>query len=279
MPYEKAWINSSDTEVISSPLHLTQTELERRIRELDPWHQDFVVDGVSTNGWMKTGGFWYKMELKTEELMKKTLLDVGCSNGFYSIKAAQKGAWVTGIDIGSSYRSPYLKNAQFLKRYFGLNNLSFRSVDIYNLPIQKYDIILFSGVLYHGRYPTLMLRKIRAHMKEDTRLFLVSQIRDNTRFVPESERPKEDIWWFYDRDTLTQILSDIGFETVKTFSGDRSIYYIELAKGTPAARELAWKDVIVENLWGETRIFGSRVRQRFPHISGIMRKFKERRLT
>lgn len=232
---------------------------------------------------MGTGDFWHKMELKTEELMKKTLLDVGCSNGFDSIKAAQKGALVTGIDTGLSYRAPYLENAQFLKKYFGLSNLALKSVDFYDLPIEKYDIIFLSRVLYHGRYPTLMLRKIRAHMKEDTRLFLSSQVRESTCFVPENERQGEDIWWFYDRNTLNGILTDLGFETVRTFSAERSSYYVELTKGSPSKREALWPDTIVEKLWGETRVFGSRARQRFPRIfpriSGIMKEFKERRLT
>jgi SAM-dependent methyltransferase len=81
----------------------------------------------------------------------KTFLDIGCSDGFYSIEIAKlKAKHVTGSDLDSLR----INRANFIKEVLKIKNVSFEAIDLYNISEkEKYDVSIGLGLLH--RVPDL----------------------------------------------------------------------------------------------------------------------------
>src|SRR5205823_8623954 len=90
-----------------------------------------------------------------EDLHGKSVLDIGCNAGFYSIEMKRRGAdRVLGIDSDEAY----LSQARFAADVNELE-IEFRQLSVYDVAQlgEKFDVVLFMGVLYHLRHPLLAL--------------------------------------------------------------------------------------------------------------------------
>lgn len=177
-------------------------QLENQVEKLRPWfHNIHLPDGTQTNPDHFLGDFpAFKWEELKSELPKnlngKTVLDIGCNAGFYSIELAKRGARVTAVDLDPHY----LKQAQWAAKQWKLaDKIEFRQWQIYDLARlnRKYDIIWFMGVFYHLRYPLLALDII----SEITKEMLVFQ----TLTMPGEDvlQPEED-YHIHDRDKMLE---------------------------------------------------------------------------
>jgi tRNA (mo5U34)-methyltransferase len=96
-----------------------------------------------------------------EDLSGWTALDIGCNAGFYSFELARRGASVTGIDVDEHY----LRQARWASERLGLaERVELRRMEVYDLARsgERWDIVLFMGVLYHLRHPLLALDCVAA---------------------------------------------------------------------------------------------------------------------
>jgi tRNA (mo5U34)-methyltransferase len=102
-------------------------------------------------------------------LRGKTVLDIGCNAGFYSFEMKRRGAHrVLGIDSEEGY----LDQARFTAAVNGLD-VEFRNLSVYEVAglRERFDLVLFLGVLYHLRYPLLALDVIHEHAAKDLLVF------------------------------------------------------------------------------------------------------------
>jgi tRNA (mo5U34)-methyltransferase len=100
-----------------------------------------------------------------ENLAGKSVLDVGCNAGFYSIEMKRRGAdRVVAIDTDEKY----LAQARFAAK---VNNaeIEFRQLSVYRVADlrEQFDLVLFMGVLYHLRHPLLALELLHEHVVAD----------------------------------------------------------------------------------------------------------------
>jgi tRNA (mo5U34)-methyltransferase len=98
------------------------------------------------------------------------VLDIGCNAGFYSIEKKRRGAGrVLGIDSDDRY----LAQARLATETIGFNDIEFGKADVYDVGAlgEKFDLVIFMGVLYHLRHPLLALDLIREHVAKDMLLF------------------------------------------------------------------------------------------------------------
>jgi tRNA (mo5U34)-methyltransferase len=135
---------------------------DREIDALGPWfHNLHLPDGRQTAPDHPLGDFpafkWSELAASLPaDLSGWSALDIGCNAGFYSFELAHRGARVVGIEPDERY----LAQARWARRRFGLDDqVELRRMTIYELAGQadRYDIVLFMGVLYHLRYPLLGL--------------------------------------------------------------------------------------------------------------------------
>ena len=76
----------------------------------------------------------------------KTFLDVGCSDGFYSIEIAKLGAEHV---LGSDLDELRIKRALLAKDILDIKNVDFEVLDLYNIPNDKsYDVVVGLGLLH-----------------------------------------------------------------------------------------------------------------------------------
>ncbi|RYG43987.1 TIGR04290 family methyltransferase [bacterium] len=149
----------------------TDLDLARReIERLGPWfHNVKLPNGLTTAPDHFLGDFpsfkWQELAPHLpEDLEGWTVLDIGCNAGFYSFELAKRGATVTGIDADEHY----LAQARWLACALGLEDrVRFQRMQVYDLAHteEKYDLVLFMGVLYHLRYPMLGLDIVAQKVK------------------------------------------------------------------------------------------------------------------
>ena len=113
------------------------------------------------------------------------MLDIGCNAGFYSVEMMRRGAGrVVGIDSDERY----LAQARLVAETLGFADIEFRNLSVYDVAAlgERFDLVIFMGVLYHLRHPLLALDLIREHVAGDRLLFQTMQRGSNEVIdVPE----------------------------------------------------------------------------------------------
>lgn len=165
--------------------------LEKEIAGFGTWfHNLHLPDGTQTAPDHPLGDFpkfkWEQIASHIpDNLSGLSVLDVGCNAGFYTFELAKRGAEVTGIDVDEHY----LKQARWAARQFNLSNkVSFINMQVYEIAKLDvtFDIILFMGVFYHLRYPTLAL-DILAQKFSQQMIFQTLTMPGNDVFYPEED--------------------------------------------------------------------------------------------
>ena len=122
------------------------------------------------------------------DLTGKTVLDIGCNAGFYSVEMAKRGAArVVGIDSDDRY----LAQARLASAALGFADVEFRNLSVYDVGAlgEKFDLVIFMGVLYHLRHPLLALDLIREHVAGDLMLFQTMQQGSKAGWTPIEDHP------------------------------------------------------------------------------------------
>jgi tRNA (mo5U34)-methyltransferase len=145
-------------------------QIRRRVAELGQWFHNLDLGGVKTAPDHFLGDYpavkWERFsKALPQNLNGKTVLDVGCNGGFYSIKMKQRGASrVVGIDTDEKY----LEQARFAAEVSRVD-IEFHNLSVYRVAElqQKFDLVLFMGVLYHLRHPLLALELLHENVVGD----------------------------------------------------------------------------------------------------------------
>ncbi len=153
---------------------MDRDEIRRRAEALGPWFHNLDLHGVRTApdhflGDYPSVKFRSFAQAIPEDLSGRSVLDIGCNGGFYSIEMARRGAArVLGIDSDEDY----LAQARFAAEVTG-HGIEFRNLSVYDVATlgERFDLVIFMGVLYHLRHPLLALDLIHEHVTKDMLLF------------------------------------------------------------------------------------------------------------
>lgn len=215
-------------------------DLKERIEALGPWFHNIDLNGVWTApdhflGDYPGAKFRRFAPQLPRDLSGKSVLDIGCNAGFYSIEMRRRGASrVLGIDSDERY----LAQARLAAEVLGYSDeVEFEKLDVYDVGAigEKFDLVIFMGVLYHLRHPLLALDLIREHVAKDMLLFqsmqrgskFVLDLADDYEFKEtgiffESSFPKLHFiekqyshdwtnWWVPNRACTEAMLRSAGF--------------------------------------------------------------------
>ena len=149
-------------------------EVRRQVDALAPWFHNMDLAGVRTAPdhflYDYPASKWKRFaHAVPEDLSGKSVLDIGCNAGFYSMEMKKRGAdRVLGID----YDDRYLAQAKLATQVNGLD-VEFRKLSVYDLATlgETFDVVIFMGVLYHLRHPLLALDLIREHVAKDMLIY------------------------------------------------------------------------------------------------------------
>jgi tRNA (mo5U34)-methyltransferase len=178
-------------------------DIRKRVDELGEWFHNIDLHGVQTAPNHFLGDYpaikWRTFEHAIpRDLKGMSVLDIGCNGGFYSIEMKRRGAdRVVGIDSDEGY----LAQARFAAEVSGAE-IEFRKLCVYDIEQlhEKFDLVLFMGVLYHLRHPLLALDLIREHAAGDLMVFQ-SLLRGSAQTMPIAEDyPFSETQIFEERD-------------------------------------------------------------------------------
>jgi tRNA (mo5U34)-methyltransferase len=218
---------------------MNRDQIAARVRELGEWFHNMDLGGVLTAPHHFLGDYprnkWERFaHVVPRDLRGLSVLDIGCNAGFYAIEMKRRGAErVLGIDTDESY----LAQARFAAQVHGVD-IELRTMSVYEIGLlrEKFDLVLFMGVIYHLRHPLLALDLLHRHVVGGTLLFQ-SMMRGSPniepldRDYPFSEKrifeapgyPRlhfvEDRyagdathWWIPNRACVESMLRSAGFE-------------------------------------------------------------------
>lgn len=152
----------------------TPEQVRARAAALGPWFHNLRLLGVATAPGHFLGDYpnvkWQRYaDAIPSDLRGRTVLDIGCNAGFFSLQMKRRGAdRVLAIDCDEGY----LAQARFAADVEGLD-IEFRRLSVYDVAClgETFDIVLFVGVLYHLRHPLLALDLIHEHVARDLLVF------------------------------------------------------------------------------------------------------------
>lgn len=167
-------------------------DLKARVTALAPWFHNIDLGGglhtapehfLGDYPRSKFAGFAHAVPA---DLTGRTVLDIGCNAGFYSVEMKRRGAArVVGIDSDDRY----LAQARVASEALGFGNgVEFRNLSVYDVAAlgERFDLVIFMGVLYHLRHPLLALDLIREHaIREDGGLMLFQTMQQGSDDVAE----------------------------------------------------------------------------------------------
>lgn len=149
-------------------------EIVRRVRDLAPWFHNLDLNGVPTSPDHFLGDYpsvkWRRFQHAVPaDLTGRTVLDIGCNGGFYAIEMKRRGAErVVAIDSDERYLAQARLAAEVLGHEIDFANLSVYDVGTLG---ERFDVVLFLGVLYHLRHPLLALDIVHEHVAKDLLVF------------------------------------------------------------------------------------------------------------
>jgi tRNA (mo5U34)-methyltransferase len=220
---------------------LSTKQVRRRIAELGSWFHNLNLGGVQTAPDHFLGDYpsvkWRAFaDTLPPNLQGQRVLDIGCNAGFYAIEMKRRGAGeVLGIDDDPRY----LAQARFAAGYLGLE-IEFRQMSVYDVAQlgQRFDLVLFMGVLYHLRHPLLALDLLHDHVVGDL-LVVQSMLRGSSgtislaadyrfeevevfdapeyprlHFVEQCYAHDPTNWWVPNRSCLEAMLRSAGFRII-----------------------------------------------------------------
>ena len=158
---------------------MSAATLRRDVEALGPWfHNMDLGHGVRTAPDHFLGDYprfkFDRFAAALPDVTDKSVLDIGCNAGFYAIEMKRRGAArVVGIDSDDRY----LAQARLAAKALGHDGIEFRRLSVYDVASlgERFDLVVFMGVLYHLRHPLLALDLIREHVAGDAMLFQTMQ--------------------------------------------------------------------------------------------------------
>lgn len=223
------------------PHHGRGSDIPSRVQALAPWFHNMRLGGVWTAPDHPLGDYpschWRHFQHAIpQDLAGKTVLDLGCNGGFYSIEMKRRGAKrVVAADVDERY----LAQARLAAEVSG-TDIEFRQISVYDVASlgEKFDVVLFMGVLYHLRHPLLALDLIYEHAADDVIIFH-SLLRGSAEtpplredypfaeteifgqdgfplmhFIENSYAGDPTNWWIPNRACMDAMLRSAGFDIV-----------------------------------------------------------------
>ena len=193
---------------------------------------------------------WHRMESYLN-LEDKTVLDIGCNNGYFLFQCLQKKVKLAyGIDPVYRYYLQYLFIKEIL--YPENQNLHFDLLGVEDLFLfkKKIDVVFCMGILYHHTDPISILKNVHRALKNNGEVIIDCQGIEGDGsyclFVEKKYTNAKGFWFLPTLDALVAWVKRSGFREIKTIYND--FLSIEEQKKTIHNPFPSLKEGIRENL-------------------------------
>ncbi len=222
---------SFDTDTIrigaASDCSASQREtMRRQLQRLLPWRKGpFNLFGLEIDAEWRSDMKWRRLQDRITPLSGRTVLDVGCGNGYYGWRMLGAGAErVVGTDPTLRYVMQQRAIAKYLPDHpfdilpFTLETLAADETESM-LPPGGVDTVFSMGVIYHRRDPVRHIRDLLQFLRPGGELVLESLIIDESYGAVLKPRERyaqmRNIWSIPSLNTLKDWLSAAGLVSVE----------------------------------------------------------------
>ena len=200
--------------------------LERRISELPWFHTIDFGNGVVSPGATPIDVSRAAADVYFKDgLSGRTVIDIGCWDGFNSFEAKRRGAvrvLATDHFAWSSECWGSRDSFELARKNLGLE-IEALEVDLDGITAESvgtFDVVLFAGVLYHLKHPLLGLERISRICDEilvvETHLDALDVSLPAMVFYPADELVNDPTnWWGPNPACVTAMLRTVGFSRVE----------------------------------------------------------------
>lgn len=194
-----------------------QAQVEQSLRDLHPWRKGpFQVGHTHVDAEWRSDMKWQRLLSGLPELSNRTILDVGCGNGYYMLRMAEhQPRMVLGVEPG------LLQNVQFwaIEKYVR-SGAAVLPLKVQDLPpgLRCFDVVFSMGILYHRKSPLEHLEQLRGLLSQSGTLMLETLVVDGdamTCLVPGGRYAQmRNVWFLPSVDMLCLWLNKVGFKQV-----------------------------------------------------------------
>jgi len=219
LPHIKATEINLNTSAISIKGEIPPQNLKEKLLALSPWRKGpFNIHGITINTEWRSDWKWERVSPHIQSLKGRTVLDVGCGNGYHVWRMMGEGAaLVIGIDPSPLFIMQFLA----LKHFIG-------DCDAYVLPLgieavpdnlQAFDTVFSMGVLYHRRSAIDHLMQLKSCMKAGAELVLETLVIEGGEqdvLVPRDRYAKmRNVWFIPSSAAMMLWMRRCGFKNIR----------------------------------------------------------------
>ena len=210
---ERVFIDNSPALVDSE-----KKQIESALRALIPWRKGpFHIHGTHIDTEWRSDWKWDRLLPHIEPLQGRTILDVGCGNGYHCWRMAGEGAEsVIGIDPSPRFIVQFHMIKHFIDDSIG------KKVNVLPLAMEQvpdnlavFDTVFSMGVLYHRRSPMDHLKELQSALRPGGQLVLETLVIDGGPgdvLVPEGRYSMmNNVWFLPSVESLLSWLRKLGF--------------------------------------------------------------------
>lgn len=196
-----------------------QDNLNLLLKHFTPWRKGpYELFGVEVDTEWRSDWKWDRLEQHIQPLQYRTVLDVGCGNGYHCLRMLGAGAErVVGIDPGMLSVMQF----QIIKHFLGDIPVDVLPLGIEHIPDRSkaFDTVFSMGVLYHRRSPIDHLYELMACLKAGGELVLETLVIEGEEgqvLLPEDRYAQmRNVWFLPSCPTLATWLKRCGFSDIK----------------------------------------------------------------
>ena len=193
--------------------------LRAPLMELHPWRKGpFCLHGIRIDTEWRSDWKWNRLADAVAPLAGRSVLDVGCGNGYHCWRMAGAGArLVLGIDPTMLYVMQFLAVQGFLR----IPQVTVLPLALEDLPrgMTGFDTVFSMGVLYHRRSPIDHLLHLRGLLRPGGELVLetlVIEERGDRVLVPPGRYARmRNVWFIPTPSALVTWLGRCGFRDAR----------------------------------------------------------------
>jgi len=194
--------------------------LEALLKAFHPWRKGpYRIHGTHIDTEWRSDWKWERVRPHLQSLEGRTILDVGCGNGYHCWRMAGEGARLAvGID----------PTPMFVCQFFAMKNF-IRNPRAWVLPLGiedlppapgAFDTVFSMGILYHRKSPIDHLLDLKAFLRPDGELVLETLVADGPEgwaLMPEGRYAKmRNVWFIPSVQTLELWMKRCGFKNIRT---------------------------------------------------------------